>query len=50
MYYVGAPGIDGTVEIKELENGEFEIQLEMRDDAEPANTVTALWSGPVRQL
>lgn len=50
MYYVGAPGMEGTIEITETENGEFEIQLEMKDDAEPANTVTAHWSGPVRQL
>ena len=42
--------MEGTIEITETENGEFEIQLEMKDDAEPANTVTAHWSGPVRQL
>lgn len=48
--YIGAPGVDGTIEIKELEDGRVEIQYAIKDDAQPANMIRAIWSGPVRWI
>lgn len=37
--YIGAPATEGTIEITELEDGKVEIQYEMKDDADPKNTI-----------
>lgn len=46
--YVGAPAKEGTIEITDLEDGRIEIQYELKDDAEPQNTMRSVWSGAVR--
>lgn len=46
--YIGAPATEGTIEITELEDGKVEIQYEMKDDADPKNTIRSVWSGTIR--
>lgn len=46
--YIGAPATEGTIEITELEDGKVEIQYEMKDDADPNNTIRSVWSGTIR--
>lgn len=48
--YVGAPAKTGTIEITEPEEGKVQIQFEVQDDAQPANTIRSTWSGSVRWL
>lgn len=48
--YVGAPATEGTIEIRDLEDGKIEIQYEVKDDAEPQNTVRSVWSGSIRWI
>lgn len=48
--YIGAPATEGTIEIRELEDGKVEIQFEMKDDAEPKNTIRSVWSGTIRKV
>mgnify|MGYP007028757585 CR=1 FL=1 len=48
--YIGAPATEGTIEIKELEDGKAEIRFEMKDDAEPKNTIQSVWSGTVKKI
>lgn len=49
-YTIGAPATEGTIEIKELEDGNVEIQFEMKDDADPKNTVRSVWTGKIRKI
>ncbi len=48
--YIGAPATEGTIEITELEDGKVEIQYEMKDDADPKNTIRSVWSGTIRKV
>ena len=48
--YIGAPATEGTIEITELEDGTVEIQYEMKDDADPKNTIRSVWSGTIRKV
>lgn len=48
--YLGAPATEGTIEIKDLEDGKIEIQYILKDDAEPKNTIRSTWSGAVRYI
>lgn len=48
--YIGAPATEGTIEITELEDGKVEIQYEMKDDADPKNTIRSVWSGSIRKV
>ena len=48
--YLGAPATEGTIEITEQEDGTIEIQFELKDDAEPKNTVRSVWSGSIRWI
>lgn len=48
--YIGAPATEGTIEITELEDGKVEIQYEMKDDANPKNTIRSVWSGTIRKV
>lgn len=48
--YIGAPATEGTIEITELEDGKVEIQYEMKDDADPKNTIRLVWSGTIRKV
>ena len=47
---IGAPATEGTIEITELEDGKVEIQYEMKDDADPKNTIRSVWSGTIRKV
>ena len=49
-YTIGAPATEGTIEIRELEDGKVEIQFEMKDDADPKNTIRSVWSGSIRKI
>lgn len=48
--YIGAPATEGTIEITELEDGKVEIQYEMKDDADPKNTIRSVWSDTIRKV
>lgn len=48
--YIGAPATEGSIEITELEDGKVEIQYEMKDDADPKNTIRSVWSGTIRKV
>lgn len=48
--YIGAPATEGTIRITDLEDGRIEIQYELKDDAQPKNTVRSIWSGSVRKI
>lgn len=48
--YIGAPATEGTIEITELEDGKVKIQYEMKDDADPKNTIRSVWSGTIRKV
>lgn len=48
--YIGAPATEGTIEITELEDGKVEIQYEIKDDADPKNTIRSVWSGTIRKV
>ena len=43
----GAPATEGTLTITEAEDGQYKIEYTMKDDAEPKNTVNAMWTGKV---
>ncbi len=42
-----APATEGTIEIKKNEDGKYTITYELKDDAEPKNTIRAIWTGEI---
>ncbi len=42
-----APATEGTIEIKKNDNGTYTISFEVKDDAEPKNTIKAVWTGVI---
>ncbi len=42
-----APATEGTIEIKKNDNGTYTISYELKDDAEPKNTIKAVWTGVI---
>lgn len=48
--YIGAPATEGSFEIKDLGDDLVEINLEMKDDAEPKNTIRSHWVGKLRKV
>lgn len=48
--YVGAPAVEGSFEIKDLGDDLVEINLEMKDDAEPQNTIRSHWVGKLQKI
>lgn len=48
--YVGAPATEGSFEIKDLGDDLVEINIEMKDDAEPKNTIRSHWVGKLKKV
>lgn len=44
----GAPATEGTLTIKDNGNNNYTIEYEMKDDAQPKNTVKATWTGDMK--
>lgn len=42
-----APAIEGSIEIVKNDDGTFTISYILKDDAEPKNTITGLWTGVI---
>lgn len=42
-----APATEGTIEIVKNDDGTFTISYELKDDAEPKNTIKAVWTGVI---
>lgn len=42
-----APATEGTIEIVKNDDGTFTISYNLKDDAEPKNTITGVWTGVI---